>query len=117
MFAEILESGCSLACTSDETRLQALEAMEQMITMDTWHRFCISEELVQQFSVREVVIFKDLENVPAKTKKQTKDPFKVRNVLRVRKKRTALSFVSNEMEVERKTSSVHLLCWTNEQIP
>jgi len=102
MFADMLEIGCSLACIREETRLQALEATEQMIAMDTWHRFRISEELVQQFSVREVVIFKDLENVPAKTKTQTKDPFKARNVLGVIKERRALNFYQMEWKKSRR---------------
>ena len=86
-FAERLEIGCSPARIREETRLQALEATER-----TRHRFRVSEERIARFFVGEVVFFKDPENVPAKTKKDAKDPFQVRNVLGVVKERRALNF-------------------------
>ena len=52
----------------------------------------MSEQCIRQFSVEEVVIFKDPENVPAKTKKDAKDPFKARNVLGIIKEKRALNF-------------------------
>ena len=68
--------------------MQALEATERMIPNNTRHRFRVSDERVARFSVGEVVLFKDPENVPAKTKKDAKDPFQVRNVLGVVKERS-----------------------------
>jgi len=54
--------------------LQALEATEGMIANNTRHCFRVSGERIARFSVGEVVFFKDPENVPAKTKKDAKDP-------------------------------------------
>ncbi|CAH3023546.1 unnamed protein product [Porites evermanni] len=50
-----------------------------MIATNKRHRLHVSEQRIRQFSVGEVVIFKDPENVLAKTKKDAKDPFKARN--------------------------------------
>ena len=85
-FADRLEIGCSLAGIREETRLQALEATEGMIATNKRHHLHVSEQRIRQFSVGEVVIFKDPENVLAKTKKDAKDPFKARNVLGIIKK-------------------------------
>ena len=58
-FADRLEIGCSLARTREETRLETLEATERMIATNTRHCFRVSEERIREFSVEEVVIFKD----------------------------------------------------------
>ena len=97
-FADRLEIGCSLAGIREETRLQALEATEGMIATNKRHRFHVSEQRIRQFSVEEVVIFKDPENVLAKTKKDAKDPFKARNVLGIIKKKRALNFYRVQWE-------------------
>ena len=60
-FADRLEIGCSLARTREETRLQTLEATERMIATNTRHCFRVSKERIREFSVEEVVIFKDPE--------------------------------------------------------
>ena len=110
-FAERLEIGCSLARIREETRLQALEATERMIANNTRHRFRVSEERIARFSVGEVVLFKDPENVPAKAKakKNAKDPFQARNVLGVVKERRALNFyrVQWEKNGKRKVSTLY----------
>ena len=108
-FAERLEIGCSLARIREETRLQALEATERMIANNTRHRFRVSEERIARFSVGEVVLFKDPENVPAKTKKDAKDPFQVRNVLGVVKERRVLNFyrVQWEKNGKQKVSTLY----------
>ena len=98
-FVDRLEIGCSLASLREETRLQALEATERMIAINTRHRFRVSGERIARFSVGEVVIFKDPENIPAKTPpKNAKDPFKARNVLGVVKERRALDFYRVQWE-------------------
>jgi len=108
-FAERLEIGCSLARIREETRLQALEATERMIANNTRHRFRVSEERIARFSVGEVVLFKDPENVPAKAKKNAKDPFQARNVLGVVKERRALNFyrVQWEKNGKQKVSTLY----------
>jgi len=108
-FAERLEIGCSLVRIREETRLQALEATERMIANNTRHRFRVSEERIARFSVGEVVLFKDPENVPAKTKKDAKDPFQIRNVLCVVKERRALNFyrVQWEKNGKQKVSTLY----------
>ena len=89
--------------------MQALEATERMIPNNTRHRFRVSDERVARFSVGEVVLFKDPENVPAKTKKDAKDPFQVRNVLGVVKERRALNFyrVQWEKNGKQKVSTLY----------
>ena len=71
-FADRLEIGCNLARIREKTRLQAPEATERMIATNTRHRFRVLEKRIREFSVEEVVIFKDPETVPAKTKKMPK---------------------------------------------
>ena len=97
-FADRLEIGCNLARIREKTRLQALEATERMIATNTRHRFRVLEERIREFSVEEVVIFKDPETVPAKTKKDAKDPFKARNVLGIIKEKRALNFYRVQWE-------------------
>jgi len=65
-----------------------------MIANNTRYRFCVSEERVQRFSVRDIdmVIFKDPKGVRAKAKQHAKDPFKPRNVVGIVKERRALNF-------------------------
>ena len=116
-FVERLENGCSLARIREETRLQALEVTERTIANNTRHRFRVSEERIARFSVGEVVLFKDPENVPAKTKKDAKDPFQIRNVLGVVKERRALNFYQSSdggrrMEI-RKYLPCTRACFTN----
>ena len=55
--------------------MQALEATERMIAINTRHRFRVSGERFARFSVGEVVIFKDPENITAKNKKKCKRSF------------------------------------------
>ena len=97
-FADRLEIGCSLARIREERRLQTLEATERMIATNTRHRFRVSEERIREFSVEEVVIFKDPETVPAKTEKDAKDPFKARYVLGIIKEKRALNFYRVQWE-------------------
>lgn len=103
-FSDQLDVGCSLARIREETRLRALEATERMIANNTRHRFRISDERVQRFSVGDEVIFKNPESVPAKEKKNAKDPFKPRNVLGIVKERRALNFYRIEWKKNGKTT-------------
>ena len=104
-----LEIGCNLARIREKTRLQALEATERMIATNTRHRFRVLEERIREFSVEQVVIFKDPETVPAKTKKDAKDPFKARNVLGIIKEKRALNFyrVQWEKNGEKQLSTLY----------
>ena len=78
--------------------METLEATERMIATNTIHCFRVSEERIREFSVEEVVIFKDPETVPAKIKKDAKDPFKARNVLGIIKEKRALNFYRVQWE-------------------
>ena len=97
-FSARLDIGCTLARIREETRLNALEATERMIANNTRYRLRVSEERVQRFSVGDTVIFKDPEGVPAKEKKNAKDPFKPRNVVGIAKERRALNFYRVEWQ-------------------
>ena len=76
---------------------------------------CLRRACPAFLSIGDMVIFKDPEGLPAKEKKNAKDPFKLRNVVGIVKERRALPFNRVEWKKNEKCMpGVHALCWNDE---